>query len=92
MSYSLDLRKLVVNYVNAGGSVTKASQIYQVGRTTIYQWLKRENLLPTPMESRHRKLDWEALKKADARIVRFPHHEPLHCAPSRCSAKIQMLA
>lgn len=63
MSYSIDLRKKVVNYVRNGGTVTNGAKIYQIGRTTIYEWLKRENLSPIKVEHRQRKLDWNALKK-----------------------------
>lgn len=74
MPYSLDLRKRVVDYVEKGGSVTKATKIYQVGRATIYRWLGRENLAATIVEHRQRKLDWKALEKdveenPDARLV-----------------------
>lgn len=63
MPYSLDLRERVVNFVEEGGSVSKAAQIYQVSRATIYRWLSREDLKPTQVTRRKRKLDWEALKK-----------------------------
>ena len=63
MPYSLDLRKRVVEYMEKGGSATKAAKIYQVGRATIYCWLGRENLAPTVVERRNRKLDWKALAK-----------------------------
>ena len=63
MAYSLDLRQKVVNYVENGGSITKAAAIFKVGRATIYRWLGREDLRPTQVKHRQRKLDWEALKK-----------------------------
>ena len=63
MAYSLDLRQKVVNYVENGGSITKAAAIFKVGRATIYRWLGREYLRPTQVNHRQRKLDWEALKK-----------------------------
>jgi len=63
MAYSLDLRKRVVEYIENGGSVTQASIIFQVGRTTIYRWLARQDLKPTQVKHRHRKLDWQALEK-----------------------------
>jgi transposase len=46
MAYSLDLRQKVVNYVENGGSITKAAAIFKVGRATIYRWLGREDLRP----------------------------------------------
>ncbi|VEP12661.1 transposase [Hyella patelloides LEGE 07179] len=63
MPYSLDLRKKIVDYVERGGGVTKAAQIFKVSRASIYRWLNRENLEATKVKRRQRKLDWEALKK-----------------------------
>lgn len=63
MAYSLDLRERVVGYVEAGGGVSRASRLFKVGRSTIYQWLSREDLTPTKVKRRKRKLDWEALKR-----------------------------
>lgn len=63
MTYSLDLRQRVVEYVEAGGGATSASKLFKVGRSTIYQWLAREDLRPTHVKRRKRKLDWEALKR-----------------------------
>jgi transposase len=50
MAYSLDLRQKVVNYVENGGSITKAAAIFKVGRATIYRWLGREDLRPTQVK------------------------------------------
>ncbi|MDB9506320.1 IS630 transposase-related protein [Microcystis aeruginosa CS-338/01] len=36
MSYSLDLRKKVIDYVENGGSITKAAALFNTGRATIY--------------------------------------------------------
>jgi len=55
MPYSLDLRKRVVDYVEKGGSATHAAKIYR--------WLGRENLAPTIVKHRNRKMDWKALEK-----------------------------
>jgi transposase len=63
MAYSLDLRKRVVDYVENGGGITKAAALFKVGRATIYRWLRREDLRPTKVEHRERKIDWEALRK-----------------------------
>lgn len=73
MAYSLDLRQKVVDYVENGGSM-KAAAIFKVGRATIYRWLGREDLRPTQVNHRQRKLDWEALQKdveknPEARLV-----------------------
>ena len=41
MSYSIDLRKRVVDYVENGGRIAQAAGLFQVGRATIYRWLGR---------------------------------------------------
>jgi transposase len=61
LSYSVDLRERVVSYVRGGGSRTKASQLFQVGRTTLYRWLNAPDLQPKPAPERRRKLDKAAL-------------------------------
>ncbi len=61
MSYSADLRERVVAYVRDGGSRTKASKLFQVGRTTLYRWLNATDLQPKPARERRRKLDKAAL-------------------------------
>jgi len=40
MTYHEDLRKRARCYINDGGSLTKASSIFGVGKTTIHRWLK----------------------------------------------------
>ena len=61
MSYSIDLRERVLDYVRGGGSQVEASRIFRVTRKTIYNWLQRETLSPKPHGSRHRKIDKQAL-------------------------------
>ncbi len=63
MAYSLDLRKRVVKYIENGGSITQAAALFQVGRATIYRWLGRQDLKPTQVKHRRRKLDLPALEK-----------------------------
>lgn len=63
MAYSLDLRIRVIDYLENGGSVTKAAKLFQVGRASIYRWLNRETLESTKVKRRSRKLDWSDLKK-----------------------------
>ena len=63
MAYSWDLRIRVVEYVEKGGSVTKAAELFKVGRASVYRWLNRETLEPSKCLGRHRKLDWSALKR-----------------------------
>lgn len=61
MSYSVDLRERVVGYVRDGGSRAKASELFKVGRTTLYRWLNSPDLHPRPAKERRRKLDKAAL-------------------------------
>ena len=63
MSYSLDLRKRVVDFLEKGGKISKAVENYQVSRATIYRWLDRKDLKPIKVTRRKRKLDWAAVKK-----------------------------
>jgi len=63
MSYSLDLRIRVIDYIENGGSITKAAKLFQVVRASIYRWLNREKLSATKVKRRNRKLDWSALRK-----------------------------
>ena len=63
MAYSLDLRERVVEFVETTGNVSRASTLFKVARSTIYQWLAREDLRPTQVKRRNRKLDWNALKR-----------------------------
>ena len=63
MSYSIDLRKKVVEYVNGGGSKAEASRLFGVARSCVYDWLSRKDLKPKKHGRRKRKLDWAALEK-----------------------------
>ena len=63
MSYSIDLRKRVVDYVENGGRIAQAAGLFQVVVATIYQWLARTDLRATQVKRRKRKLDWQALEK-----------------------------
>ncbi len=74
MSYSIDLRKKVVDYVEHGGRIAQGTGLFQVGRATIYRWLGRTDLRATKVKRRKRKLHWQALEKdvkenPDARLI-----------------------
>ena len=43
MRYSIDLRKRVLDFVEAGGSKAEASRRFSVSRTIIYEWLDASN-------------------------------------------------
>jgi transposase len=57
MSYSMDLRKRVVKFVSDGGSQTEAGALYGVSRKTIYHWLRRPTLSPTPQATRDSRIN-----------------------------------
>lgn len=61
MTYDIDLRERVVKYVHNGGSQMEAVRLFEVDRKTIYHWLRREDLSPTVVKTRERKLDKSAL-------------------------------
>jgi len=63
MTYSIDLRKSVVSYVDKGGSKAEVSRVFDVSLWAVNNWCKRKNLAPKEYPSdRKRKLDWEALR------------------------------
>ena len=61
MTYRVDLRKRVVDFVAAGGSKAEASRRYQVSLWCVNNWCQRKNLIPAPQLGRKRKLDWKAV-------------------------------
>lgn len=63
MAYDLDLRVKVIGFIENGGSPTRASKIFKVGRATIYRWLGREDLAPTIVENRQRKINLRELEE-----------------------------
>jgi len=71
MSYSIDLPKRVLDFLNTGGSKTEAARLYNVSRTCIYNWLAAKDPLrcekPGP-RGPHR-LDYQALRQ---QVADFP--------------------
>ena len=63
MTYSLDLRQKVINYIESGGKIAKAAKVFGIGRASIYRWLERKNLEATKVKYRYRKLDSKELEK-----------------------------
>ena len=47
MTYSLDLRKHVLLFVEGGSGKAEASRVFGVGRCTVHNWLRRPDLAPT---------------------------------------------
>ena len=75
MPYSLDFRQKVINFVENGGTITKAAHTFGIGRASIYRWLSRPKLSATKVKSSQRKLDWKELEKdvkqnPDSRVFR----------------------
>jgi hypothetical protein len=46
MTYSVDLRERVVDFVRSGGSKSKAAGVFGVSRWCVYDWMSRETLEP----------------------------------------------
>ena len=63
MPYSLEFRQKVINFVENGGTITKAAHTFGIGRAAIYRWLSRQKLSATQVKSRQIKLDWKKLEK-----------------------------
>ncbi|MBF0589706.1 MAG: helix-turn-helix domain-containing protein, partial [Magnetococcales bacterium] len=61
MSYSIDLRTRVVDFVKLGGSKTEAARVFSVSRRTVYYWLERPDLAPTTRAPYGRKLNKDDL-------------------------------
>ena len=57
MPYSLEFRQKVINFVENGGTITKAAHTFGIGRASIYRWLSRPKLSATKVKSRRIKLD-----------------------------------
>ena len=83
MAYSLDLRKKVCAYVASGYSKMEASKVFSLSRTTVTDWVKREEngrgLAIKPIPGRPRKLDYEAMahyitSEPDAYLVEIGDH------------------
>lgn len=66
MAYSIDFRKKVLGYCERTGSITKASQVFQISRNTIYGWLRlkegTEKLNHQVKGTKPRKVDKDRLK------------------------------
>lgn len=67
MSYSEDLRKKVIEYIEKGGKKRTASQVFGIGERTIHHWMKQlkeeGHIKKKVYKTRKRKIDLEALKK-----------------------------
>lgn len=95
MSYSIDLRQRVVDYVHNGGSKAEASRRFCVSRSAVYEWLSRDDLTVKRYDLRAvRKLDRKKLK---AHVDAFPDMMSVDrarhfgVAPSSLSAALKQI-
>ena len=51
MSYSIDLRHKVLEYIAKGGTQLDAAKHFNINPKTIYRWKKRKTLAATPRKS-----------------------------------------
>jgi len=66
MTYSLDLRKRVLNYLEKGNTQEEASIIFDISPKTVTNWVKKNkenNLSPKVRENKPRKIDNDQLIK-----------------------------
>ncbi len=63
MTYGIDIRKLVVSFVNESGNKAEASRRYKVSLWCVNDWCKRKELGAKKQGNRVRKIDREELKK-----------------------------
>ena len=61
MLYSLDFRKKVINFIENGGTITKAAHTFGIKIASIYRWLSRPKLEVTKVKICGIKSDWKEL-------------------------------
>ena len=73
MSYSSDLRKCVLDFVDNGGSKAEAERTFGVSRRTIYNWLEAEAPFASekPGPKGPRQIDYDAFLR---HVADFPDH------------------
>ena len=69
MTYSIDLRKRVVDFVKDGGSKAEASRRFKVGLWCVNDWCNRKDLAPKVHGPRRRKIDKDELRR---HVQRYP--------------------
>ena len=50
MPYSLDFRQKVINFIENGGTITKAAHTFGIGKASIYRWLSHPTLETTKVK------------------------------------------
>jgi len=97
MTFSLDLRERVINFVLSGGSKAEAARRFSVSRKTVYDWLKRDDLSSKAHGMRHRKIDkaeLHAFIKAHPHMLLRElavHFDVAISSLSRCLAKMNIV-
>ncbi|MCY3721232.1 MAG: IS630 transposase-related protein [Candidatus Poribacteria bacterium] len=73
MAYSTDLRKRVLDFINAGGSKAAAERTFRVSRRTIYNSLEAKDPFAAekPGPKGPHRIDYEALRQ---HVADFPDH------------------
>lgn len=61
MSYSVGFKDRVLAYISEGHTKYEASDVFGVGRATIYRWLSENQATAKPRQTRHRVIDKAAL-------------------------------
>ena len=71
MSYSINLRKRVLDFITNGGSKASAERTFGISRRTIYNWLAAEDPFSyeKPGPKGPRSIDYEALRQ---HVADFP--------------------
>ena len=71
MSYSIDLRKRVLDFIANGGSKAAAERTFGISRRTIYNWLEAEDPFSyeKPGPKGPRRIDYQALQQ---HVADFP--------------------
>ena len=71
MSYSIDLRKRVLDFITNGGSKAAAERTFGISRRTIYNWLAAEDPFSSekPGPKGPRSIDYQALRQ---HVADFP--------------------
>lgn len=62
MTYSSDMRKAVLAFIEEGGSQADACRLYKISHMSIHRWLKADSLERKTGYTRRRKIDADALR------------------------------
>lgn len=63
MTYGIDLRERVIEYVSVGGSKAAASRQFKVSLWCVQNWCLRGDLSAKRHPTRHRKIDMQKLSR-----------------------------